>query len=96
MSLNDISKQHKAWIDEVGWKNKNTVLESLALITSEIGEAVNECRGAEIDYEKFGDELADIILRTCGLAEQVGIDIEKACYRKMGKNQLKGTRGRIK
>jgi NTP pyrophosphatase (non-canonical NTP hydrolase) len=76
----------------MNWHNK-TVLEALALIGSEVGEAVNECRG-EKPTENFGEELADIILRTLDLAEWQGIDIQKTILDKMAKNETNGTRGR--
>ena len=76
----------------MGWHNK-TVLEALALIASEVGEAVNECRDIT-PTENFGEELADIILRTLDLAEWQGIDLESCIYKKMEKNEINGTRGR--
>ena len=76
----------------MGWHNK-TVLEALALIGSEVGEAVNECRG-DAPTENLGEELADIILRTLDLAEWQRIDIGKAIADKMAVNDVRGTRGR--
>lgn len=93
--LNEISKKHHEWLKEMGWVGVTTPLEQLALITSEIGEAVNECRG-EHPTEKFRLELADIILRTLGLAERFDIDMEKAIADKMEKNRARGNLGRLK
>jgi len=76
----------------MGWHNK-TVLESLALIASEVGEAINECRG-EAPTPNFQTELADIILRVADLAEWQGIDIAQAICDKMRINEERGTRGR--
>lgn len=71
MNINDIrTHQHYDWIERMCWHN-NTVLEALALIASEVGEAVNECRG-EAPTEAFGEELADIILRVADLAQWQG------------------------
>ena len=79
----------------MGW-NKTNPLEQLALILSEVGEAVNECRG-EVPTDKLGSELADICLRTFGMAEQFGIDIESEILIKMAKNFSKGNfKGRLK
>lgn len=77
----------------MGWHNK-TVLESLALIASEVGEAVNECRG-EHPTPALGEELADIVLRVADLAHQLGIDLGNEIDKKMHKNELRGTRGRV-
>lgn len=95
MELNEISKQHHAWLTEMGWVGVTTPLEQIALICSEIGEAANECRG-EKPTDKLGSELADIILRVLGLAENQGIDMEKEIAVKMASNRDKGTRGRLK
>lgn len=94
MQINEIASKQYLWVEQMGWHNKTT-LEYLALIASEVGEAVNECRG-EKPSEAFGAELADIILRTLDLAEVEGVDIEEEIIRKMQINKVKGTRGRIK
>jgi NTP pyrophosphatase (non-canonical NTP hydrolase) len=92
MNLNAVAFRQYDWVERMGWHNK-TVLEALALICSEVGEAVNECRGPEPTAE-FGTELADIILRTLDLARWQGINIEKAVAEKMAINEARGTRGR--
>lgn len=92
MDINKIAEAQYDWVERMGWHNK-TVLEALALIASEVGEAVNECRG---DYPtpEFGTELADIILRVADLAQWKGIDLAKAIADKMEINEQRGTRGR--
>ncbi len=92
MNVNEIAAQHHDWVERMGWHNK-TVLESLALIASEVGEAVNECRGDAPSLE-FGTELADIVLRVFDLAHTLGIDLEDAVAAKMKVNEQRGTRGR--
>lgn len=69
-----IAKVTYDWIEQVGWHNR-TVLESLALIGSEVGEAAAECVSGK-PTPMFGEELADIALRIIDLAEvhQVNID----------------------
>lgn len=91
-SLKQLADKQFDWVERMGWHNK-TVLEALALIASEVGEAVNECRH-EKPSENFGEELADIILRTIDLAKCQNIDIEKEVEDKMKKNEINGTRGR--
>jgi NTP pyrophosphatase (non-canonical NTP hydrolase) len=95
MSINDTARQHHAWLVEMGWATASTPLEQIALIASEIGEAANECRGA-VPTEKLGSELADIVLRTLGLAERLGINMEAEIAAKMAINLERGTRGRLK
>lgn len=92
MNINEIAEKQYDWVERMGWHNK-TVLEALALIASEVGEAVNECRG-EKPTEAFGEELADIILRIADLAQWQGIDLAAQITRKMEINEQRGTRGR--
>ena len=93
MKINDLAARQYEWVERMGWHNK-TVLEALALIASEVGEAVNECRGAAPTPE-FGSELVDIILRVVDLAQWQGIDLEAAITTKMAINEERGTRGRL-
>lgn len=92
MDINVLAARQFAWVEEMGWHNK-TVLEALALIASEVGEAINECRG-ETPTEEFKTELADIILRTVDLAAELGIDLNKTIEAKTALNARNGTRGR--
>jgi len=93
--INFIARQHHAWVELMGWHKSGTVLERLALVASEVGEAVNECRG-EKPTPAFGSELADIILRVLDLAECHGIDMAEEIGAKMVLNEHRGNRGRLK
>jgi len=94
MKINEIAEQNYLWVEKMGWHNKTT-LEALALVASEVGEAINECRN-EKPTDEFGEELADIILRVLDIAHWQGIDIEEKIINKMNKNEQRGSRGRIK
>jgi NTP pyrophosphatase (non-canonical NTP hydrolase) len=94
IGINEIAKQNFDWVERMGWHNKS-VLEALALVASEVGEAVNECRH-EQPTEEFGEELADIVLRVLDIAHWQNIDLEKKILDKMAKNQQRGSRGRLK
>jgi NTP pyrophosphatase (non-canonical NTP hydrolase) len=74
MDLNRIAHRQFDWVERMGWHNK-TVLEALALIASEVGEAAEECFDGK-PSDAFGEELADIILRTADLAVLEKIDLE--------------------
>ncbi len=91
-TLRELSDLQWDWVERMGWHNK-THLEALALIASEVGEAVNECRGEE-PTENYGEELADILLRTLDEAKNSGVDITAVVLAKMKKNEERGTRGR--
>lgn len=92
MDINIIMARHIAWLVEQNYR-PSTPLEKLALITSEIGEAVNECRNDEVT-DQFPLELADIILRVFGTAYTMNIDIERALLDKIKLNETRGARGR--
>jgi len=94
MGINEIAKRQYEWVEKMGWHNK-TPLECLALVASEVGEAVNECRG-EMPTAELGSELVDIILRTLDLAYDLGINVEAEILKKMDANALRGTKGRVK
>lgn len=94
MKINDIAEKNYLWVEKMGWHNKTT-LEALALVASEVGEAINECRN-EKPTDAFGEELADIILRVVDIAHWQGINIEEEIVAKMLKNEQRGTRGRKK
>lgn len=76
MDLNKIARTHFEWVERMGWHNKST-LESIALVASEVGEAAAECLSTE-PSPAYGEELADIILRTADLAQTHGIDLTAA------------------
>ena len=92
--INDMAAEQWKWVEAMGWHNKQP-LEYLALIASEVGEAVNECRGDK-PTEDLGSELADIVLRTIDMAHHFKIDIYREMRAKMVINQSRGTRGRAK
>jgi len=87
MNIKKAAEEHSEWVNKQDWQ-KTTVLEKLALIGSEVGEAVNECRGNSPTGE-FQHEIADIVLRVFHLAETENIDIEKAIEGKMERNKKK-------
>jgi len=93
-SISDITETHYHWLLDRGYMRTETPLELLALICSEVGEAVNECRYGS-PSEKFGSELADIVLRVFGLARRYNIDIGEEMCKKIRKNYESGdNRGR--
>jgi len=94
MTLNEVAEKNHLWVEKMGWHNK-TVLEALALVASEVGEAINECRNEE-PTDEFGEELADIILRVLDIAHWQGLDMDKIVQDKMLKNESRGNRGRLK
>jgi len=93
MHINRIAKKQFKWVERHNWHNK-TNLESLALIASEVGEAINECR-MSTPSDTFGEELADIILRVLDLSVINKINIADEIKKKMKKNNQRGTLCRV-
>ena len=75
MQWNTVAQRHYDWVEAMGWHNK-TVLEALALIGSEIGEVAGEIDDEGRVNTSFGEELADIVLRTLDLALTEHVDID--------------------
>lgn len=62
------------------------VVTKLALIHSEVSEALEEFRKGH-NLEKFGGELADIIIRVGQLGVGLGIDLDAAVVAKLEANR---------
>lgn len=73
MNLNELAKKQYQWVEDMKWHNK-TVLEALALISSEVGESAYEYLD-DIPTNHFGEELADIMLRSLDLAYWQNVDL---------------------
>ena len=59
----------------------------MALVGSEIGEAANECRGAELT-DNFIIEMSDIVLRILALAEQHNINSDNTIKTVLNKEEI--------
>lgn len=76
------------------WFSWNNAPKALMYIVSECSEAHEAWR--DNDIKKFGEELADIIIRTLDTSYWAGIDIEKEIRKKMDYNWKREKRhGRI-
>lgn len=93
-TVNDLAYMHHNWVEQMGW-HTTTQLEKMALVTSEVGEAVNELRGVA-PTPNYKYELADIVLRVMDAALEANIDLDKAIWEKIMSNVSRGSKGRIK
>jgi NTP pyrophosphatase (non-canonical NTP hydrolase) len=90
MSLRQTQKDVDDWIKSLGVRYFNE-LTNMAQLTEEVGEVARiiarrygEQSEKESDKGKdLGEELADVIFVALCLANQTGVDIEKAFYDKM-------------
>lgn len=65
--------------------HKIKLLSKLALIVSEVGEAIKAVQ--KNDLSNMGEELADIIIRTLDVANRMGIDVDQAIEAKQQYNE---------
>lgn len=79
----------KGFWDDCGsvdvFDSTNLILAKLALIGTEVSEAVEAVRNN--DRKNFEEELADIIIRTADLARANDVDLEAQIEQKMIKNE---------
>ena len=85
MTLFDIQKEcYKISKSKGWWENSINIPEKLALINSEVSEALEAYR--KYDDENLAEELADVAIRTMDLAAHLGINLEDQILRKNQKN----------
>ena len=89
MELQKAQKDVDNWIKEHGVRYFDE-LTNMAQLTEEVGEVAKLCqkvwRASEKESDKLkdlGEELADVIFVTLCLANQTGINIQKAFEKKM-------------
>jgi len=99
--LNAYGDHIHSWAKQKGWwENPRPVPELLALLHSEISEALEEYRmpgkfePSKIRYVKgkpegFGVELADVFIRLMDMSNALGIDMEKMVQVKMDYNSTR-------
>jgi NTP pyrophosphatase (non-canonical NTP hydrolase) len=82
---------HKLAVQKGWWETHREVPELLALIHSEISEALEAHRNKIPEGKKgwLGEELADAVIRIFDMAEYYGIDIAQEVKKKHLKNTMR-------
>lgn len=87
----NIAREKGFWLDRETLPQLFAIAVTLALIHSEVSEALEESRRMDISealiVENINEELADICIRVFDLAGWLGLDLEEAILRKMKKNK---------
>lgn len=95
-ALNNVQTEVDQWIKEVGVRYFNE-LTNMAQLTEEVGEVARiiarrygEQSEKQSDMDKdLGEELADVLFVVVCLANQTGIDLQKAWELRMEKKSLR-------
>jgi len=95
-NLNDLANQameivkQNGWdvIKESDWEDTYKIPALLALIGSEVSEALEAFR--KNDKENFKEEMTDILIRAVDMASIFDPDIEQTIANKMAKNKSRG------
>lgn len=77
---------HENAVKKGFWGTPINIPEKLALVHSEVSEALEELRATKFDTKKFGEELADVVIRVLDIGEHFGIDIYMEVVKKHEKN----------
>ncbi|NND77937.1 MAG: nucleotide pyrophosphohydrolase [Flavobacteriales bacterium] len=96
MEINEAQKKIDEWINEHGVRYFNE-LTNMAILSEEVGEVgrimarrYGEQSEKESDKDKdLGDELADVIFVIMCIANQTGIDLEKAIIDNLERKTLR-------
>jgi len=91
------SAVHALAVEKGRWGTERSIGESIALVHSELSEALEEAREGKFGIhfaasgkpEGFGVELADAVIRIMDIAEQEGIDMQNAIATKHQYNKTR-------
>jgi len=104
LAISELQKQAFKNENEKGWyapgQDDTIIPQKLMLIVTEVAEAMEDFRvramgtviSDEGKPEGFPTELADIMIRTAGLAARLGIDLEKEVSQKLAFNRTRSYR----
>ena len=87
-------QQYVAELETERGFSHQTIIDKCLLLGEEVGElfkAVRKSEGLAVDansnFTEIGDELTDILIYLCAIANRKGIDLEKAFREKEEKNK---------
>ena len=78
---------HQIATEKGFWEKDRNNGELIALIHSELSEALEELRRLDVDWKHVGEEMADAVIRILDFCEAREIDLETAVWEKMDINK---------
>lgn len=90
MKISELQREQKRLVEEKGFSlSLDEMYKHIALVHSEVSEFADVWK-KEKDIiklrERGGEEIADIVIRACHLANILKVDLEKCCEGKMEEN----------
>lgn len=90
MTIQELQREQALLVEEKGFSlSEEEMYKHIALVHTEVSEFAQVWKKvADKDKVKElgGEELADIVIRVCHLANILGVDLDVECTKKMAKN----------